>query len=168
MPTCRLCGHAFTRWTSLRAHINAGQCPRLALSLTSPASFSTQFNGTGYEEQCGLAHAELSVPSPQLSAFRLPCQATADVAPMATDHMSSSPALPGLALPETTPVPLASDAEVLGAASVQESVPIVCDPIFCARLRKEGWQQLLHDENVRSRSMGCHALGAESASPVAC
>ena len=29
MPTCRLCGHAFSRWTSLRAHINAGQCPQL-------------------------------------------------------------------------------------------------------------------------------------------
>ena len=81
-------------------------------------------------------------------AFSLPCQATADVAPTATDPMSCSPAPPGLDLPAATPVPLASDAEVLGAASEQESVPIVCDPIFCARLRKEGWQQLLHDENV--------------------
>ena len=55
MPTCRLCGHAFSRWTSLQVHINAGQCSQLPfLNCTNETSSSLKGR---------TAHAEVPTPS---------------------------------------------------------------------------------------------------------
>ena len=188
MPTCRLCHRAFPRWSGLRLHINAGQCPRLPLILTTasvPQSCTAPDEQPSTPSLCPPDSTELVVEASVRSSC--PCQPKTHIFVGASDgsalvhspvvDVTSAPPLDSCpveavpAVPQTLPCSV-PDSAVEPDLPAQSSAPQIDLPLmqcaaFCAELKTRGWQHFLLRVDLRPRLQHfCPLCGQWAATPT--
>ena len=187
MPTCRLCHRAFPRWSGLRLHINAGQCPNLPLH-TAQASVSESCNAiSGHHSASSprpLPPAELVEDTPACSSSLCRPQIRALVGAPADPAVDQSPVVdftpapnlgscPGEAIsaasqPQPCSVPVSAEVPIppVMPPAPQVDLPLTQCSAFCAELTTRGWQHFLLRTDLRPRLQHfCPLCGQWAATP---
>ena len=135
MPTCRLCGQRFPRWSGLRTPFNAGQCRGLGLCvpdapLPSPPPPQVCRPTSGHEDTA----LPSSLPTGLPAQVEVPEQVSFEP----TQHPS-----PTLPLSPETSIPVNPEPDVPpspNAGNVEQ--PLAYTPSFQAQLRRQGWPNI--------------------------
>ena len=187
MPTCRLCHRAFPRWSGLRLHINAGQCPHLPLH-PAPESVSESCSvldgrrlaSSSYAESPAKLKNDSPACSPSLCRPQLDALEGVPVAPVVArgPAMDSMPtptpgSCPGEAVfitsqPQPCSVPVSAEAPTPSVVppAPQDDLPLTRCSAFCAELTNHGWQHFLLRTDLRPRLQHfCPLCGQWAATP---